>query len=353
MRRTSSVCLVSVTRAPIGRVGVPGQQRLDLRRGDVVAALAVAEDAELVLDLLRAVDRDGHADALVGEEVDDVGLQQRGVGGQAEVDQLALLGGGAPRVADGALEHLEVHQRLAAEEGDVRGLADAGFLQREIDRRLRRLLAHELRLAAVLGVDDLVLAVLVAVLARQVALVGDVDHQRLDRHRRQRDDLRRRRPDQLILDGPDPVQLGQGVAQFGRAEAIAEHGQQLDRGLRPLAQQVDHCRRAVVEREHRRARHHVGEALARGLERNGTRRRRALRDVACSWCDRGIELDVERRRDQQVRPGLERRRGPGRRVAGHHPDVADVVALALALRVGAVDVRREEAGRRRRCRRRT
>ena len=175
--------------------------------------------------------------------------------------------GGAPRVADGGLEHLEVHQGLAAEERDVRGLADAGFLERQIDGRLRRLLAHELGLAAVLGIDDLVLAVLVAVLAGEVALVGDVDDQRLDRHRRQRDDLRCRRPDHLILDGPDPVQLGQRVAEFDRAEPIAEHRQQLGRGLRPQPQLLDHGSRAVVEGEHGRARHHVGEALPRGLER--------------------------------------------------------------------------------------
>ena len=41
---------------------VPLEQLLDLRRDDVVAAGAVVEDAELVLHLARAVDRDRDAD---------------------------------------------------------------------------------------------------------------------------------------------------------------------------------------------------------------------------------------------------------------------------------------------------
>ena len=72
--RMSSVSEVSVTRAPIGRAPVPPQQRLDLRRHDVVAAGAVVEHAELVLQLLRAVHRDRHADVVLGEKLDDLGL---------------------------------------------------------------------------------------------------------------------------------------------------------------------------------------------------------------------------------------------------------------------------------------
>src|SRR5215204_850431 len=71
---------------------VPLQQLLDLRLDDVVAAGAVVEDAELVLDLFRPVDRDRDADALLGEKFDHLGLQQRAIGGDAEVDFLADLG---------------------------------------------------------------------------------------------------------------------------------------------------------------------------------------------------------------------------------------------------------------------
>ena len=51
---------------------MPLQQLLDLRRDDVVAAGAVVEDAELVLHLARAVDRDRDADVVLGEELDDL-----------------------------------------------------------------------------------------------------------------------------------------------------------------------------------------------------------------------------------------------------------------------------------------
>jgi hypothetical protein len=69
-----------------------------------------------------------------------------------------------------SLEHGKVEQRLAAEKRQMCATC-AALLEQEIDAVARRLLRHELRLPAVLGVDDLVLAVLVAIRARQVALV--------------------------------------------------------------------------------------------------------------------------------------------------------------------------------------
>ena len=162
------------------------QQLLDFRRDDVVAAGAVVEDAELVLHFLGAVDRNRDADAVLGQELDDLRLEQRAVGRQAEVDLLAQLVAPLPRVGNRLLQHREIQQRLAAEEGDVRDLVVARLLQHEVDALARRLLAHELRLLAVFGVDDLVLAVLVAVLAAQIALIGDVQHHRGQRKRRER-----------------------------------------------------------------------------------------------------------------------------------------------------------------------
>ena len=158
---------------------MPGEQRLDLRRRNGVAAGAVVEDAELVLHLLRTVDRDGHANALVGKELDHVRPEQRGVGGQAEVDVLARFSGALPRIRDRRLQHVEIHQRLAAEKRDVRARVVARLAQGELDGLAGRRFAHELGLLAVLGVDNLVLAVLVAVGAGEVALVGDVHDQRL------------------------------------------------------------------------------------------------------------------------------------------------------------------------------
>ena len=102
---------------------VAPQELAHLGRDDVVATTAGAlEDAQFVLHLLGTVDRDRDPDLVVGQPFDDVGAQQRGVGRQAELDALAELGGAAASVLDRLLQHREVHQRLAAEEGQVHGL---------------------------------------------------------------------------------------------------------------------------------------------------------------------------------------------------------------------------------------
>src|SRR5258708_29677073 len=61
------------------------EQLADLRSDDVIAADAALEDAELVLHLLGAIDRDGHADLVLDEPLDDLRPQQRRVGRKAEV----------------------------------------------------------------------------------------------------------------------------------------------------------------------------------------------------------------------------------------------------------------------------
>ncbi len=83
------------------------------------------------------------------------------------------------RIVHHLLEQREIHQRLAAEEGDVNGTAARRLLQQKIHRGLGGGEVHELRLA--LGSSHFVRAEFVAVLARQVALVGEIQHQRLQR----------------------------------------------------------------------------------------------------------------------------------------------------------------------------
>ena len=70
---------------------VARDQRFHARCDDVVAAAAVGEDAQLVVQLRRAVHADRDADIVVREELDDRGRQQRGVGGEAEIDASAAL----------------------------------------------------------------------------------------------------------------------------------------------------------------------------------------------------------------------------------------------------------------------
>ena len=115
---------------------------------------------------------------ILRQELDDRGREQRGVGGQAEIDRDVLR---SAALARGVIHHLlqqrEVHQRFAAEEGDVDALSALRLGEQVVDRSSGRLPVHELRLAFRRG--DLVFAELVAILAGEIALVGHVHHQRL------------------------------------------------------------------------------------------------------------------------------------------------------------------------------
>ena len=73
-----------------GPRAVACDQRADAGLDDVVAAAAVGEDAELVVQFLGAIHADRHADVVFGEELDDGGSEQGGVGGEAEIDGAAL-----------------------------------------------------------------------------------------------------------------------------------------------------------------------------------------------------------------------------------------------------------------------
>src|ERR671923_10174 len=69
---------------PLAVVQVRMHGRAVARVRLVVAAGAVVKDAELVLHLARAIDRDRHANVVLGEEFDDLRLEERRVGRQAE-----------------------------------------------------------------------------------------------------------------------------------------------------------------------------------------------------------------------------------------------------------------------------
>src|SRR5207247_2897088 len=91
-----------------GAAPMPPQQLLDLWRNDIVAAGAAAEDAELVLQVAGAIDRDRDADAILGEKFDDLRPQQRRVRGETEIDFLAQLRRTLPRVTDRRLEDRKI-----------------------------------------------------------------------------------------------------------------------------------------------------------------------------------------------------------------------------------------------------
>ena len=128
-----------------------------------------------------------------------------------------------------------------------------------------------------LRVDDFVLAVLVAVRARQVALVRDVHH-----HRRERDDAappgaqrgghqrehsrRARLGLVLVPNRADGQEVGNGFVNRGAVEPFGECLDDGALGTFRFSYGCEHGRRDVVEREDRRARHEVQEIAARRLE---------------------------------------------------------------------------------------
>ena len=93
---------------------------------------------------------------------------------KGEPEVLAVLLFHAARVFHQLLDHVPVHQRLAAEEVDLQVAALAGMLDKEIQRALAHLKAHQRAVAVVLALAG------EAVGAVQVAGVRDVQAQRLD-----------------------------------------------------------------------------------------------------------------------------------------------------------------------------
>src|SRR3989442_741979 len=102
--------------SPNGARSMLLDQFLDLGGDNVVDAAAVLENPELVVQLLRPVNADRDPDLVFGKVLDHRGGEQRGVRGQAEVDVLAGGAGLLAGVLDSRPDHLEIHQRLAAEE---------------------------------------------------------------------------------------------------------------------------------------------------------------------------------------------------------------------------------------------
>ncbi len=162
----------------------------------------------------------------------------------------------------------------------------ARLAEHEVDALAGDLLAHEAGLAALR--HDPVLAVLVAVRARQVALARDVEH-----HRREREVLLGQDREHALLrareraDRPDLRELGDRAVDLLGAEAGGEERAKLRGRPGRLLERLQDRTARRVDPEDAGARHQVEEALARRLE--------------------GVEL-------AEAEPGPARSRGPlGRR----------------------------------------
>ena len=167
------------------------------------------------------------------------------------------------RVLHHLLEQRKIHQRLAAKEGDVDRMASHGILKQVIHRLLGHIPAHELGLAVRRG--DLVFAELVAVATAQIALIGEVQHHRLQWKVRGGEVLWRILFRRVAFE--NRAKLGELFDRL--ADLRSAKGQCADQlfgrsGLRP--HMVEHRSRNRVEVDDAAARHEIQKPLSGGLE---------------------------------------------------------------------------------------
>ena len=98
-------------------LSAPGGHQL-LKFGDdpLPAAVSGVVHPVAVVDLLAAVQTEHHIAHLPVGKVDHILVDQKAVGGQSKAEILVVFLLNAPGVGHQILDHLEVHQRLAAEE---------------------------------------------------------------------------------------------------------------------------------------------------------------------------------------------------------------------------------------------
>ena len=147
---------------------------LKLRHDGVIAAVACVVLAEAVMDFLTAIEAQHDIVALLVAEVDDIVVDEHTVGGHGEAEVLVVDLLLLAAVGDELFDHVEVHQRLTAEEIDLEVAAGAGVLDEEVHSPLAHLEAHQGAVALIAALRG------EAVGAVEVAGVGDVEAERLD-----------------------------------------------------------------------------------------------------------------------------------------------------------------------------
>ena len=126
------------------------------------------------MDLLPAVQAQNHVAHFLVAEVDDILVDEHAVGGQGEAEVLPRLLLDAAGIGHQLLDHVKVHQRLAAEEVHFQILPGAGVGDQKVQGLLAHLKGHEGPVPMVLALGGK------AVGAVQVAGVGNVQAQGLD-----------------------------------------------------------------------------------------------------------------------------------------------------------------------------
>lgn len=176
--------------APLAR-----KKRPQVAHDAIEAAGAALVRPRAIVDLARTIEADGDGKAMLFEEF-RVGLrEQRAVGRDREAERDAAARGQLGGTLRHHLQHGPVDQRLAAQKGERRLAAVAGFRQQQVDRPVCGLKRH------VLGLPAERTLLRIAVGAAEIAFLRDGEREGMNRWRR-----KRRVVDQRRLTNPDAGQ---------------------------------------------------------------------------------------------------------------------------------------------------
>ena len=146
----------------------------DVFDDEIETALAVRGLSDGVVHFLPAVQAQNDVFHLVIEKFRNVVFQQKSVRRESEEKFFAALCRLFFRVGDGLFDHVEIHERFAAEKVGFQNLARTRIFDEKIDRFFRRFQRHELAARLVSPF------VRKTVLAAQIAVVADMQTKRLD-----------------------------------------------------------------------------------------------------------------------------------------------------------------------------
>ena len=146
-----------------------GNQLLVLGENNIVAALTVSEDAEVVVDLLATVDGEDDVGHFAVDEIDFFVVQQQAVGSYSEAEFFIILSLTGACVLHDLLDNAEIHKWLTAEEVQFQVRSVAGVFQQEVDSVFTGLIGHEFSALTEVACRS------EAVLASELTVVSDIE----------------------------------------------------------------------------------------------------------------------------------------------------------------------------------
>ena len=116
---------------------------LEIRHDPVIRAVPVFIDAEAVIDLFPAIQRQNNVVTFPVRPLNDFISQIYAVGRQRKAEILVFLLLDTPCIRDQLFAHLKVHKRLAAEEINLEILPETGVFHQKVERPFPGLKVHQ------------------------------------------------------------------------------------------------------------------------------------------------------------------------------------------------------------------